>query len=452
MSIKKICGVELGDFRVLDNTLDGACDNVVEKLASLGVKLEKAESAEKDRKHTLVICGEKLTYKDYEIKFGAEKTVVCGGYRSLPAAIEKFFSLIEGEGELTEADDVCGEIEAPEIPYKNRDELIKVITDIYNSDRMLFGEHLAGSMFPNNMLENYKKAVGKYPSMLDFDMLKLREHPKKQWSKTLCELVDFAAKGGVITTMHHWLNPALPEKGFRGNLGTVASWNEVLRDGTALNLSWRKELDRAGEFLKAMNDAGVTIMYRPLHEVNGNWFWFCLGQADGYWIPASDAVAMWKYVYNYYTNVFGAKNIVWEYGPNVANGWIKPAECYYPGPEYCDVVGYDWYTCGNYEIDGEWHTHNTLAALDQPVGIMEFGPNGELRTGDAATQPDVFSCEGYVEIFERMKSEGKKLAFAEVYAGIYGAPSVLGHGEALANYKGIIHLDEMPKVIKDILG
>ena len=83
---------------------------------------------------------------------------------------------------------------------------------------------------------------------------------------------------------------------------------------------------------------------------------------------------------------------------------------------------------------------------------MEWGINGEIRDQKAAGNEDYFTCEDYCKILDRMKSEGKKVAFCEVYSGIYGSVKYVGKGEALYKCGWVVALHEMPELIKKILS
>ena len=398
----------------------------------------------------LVLDGTSLCYEKYEIEVGKDFVRLAGSYASLSALSDIFAHDIKAGKEIKS---VSGSIEKPKMPFADKKELLRFLEYMYKSDKMLFGEHLAGNMNPNEKIEKFYKAVGAHPSMMDFDMLRLKDNTQAAWSKALCEFVEFAEKGGVITTMHHWLNPIDPSLAFRGYLGTLDDWRSLLTDGTPLNLKWREELDRAGEFMRALQDAGVVFMYRPMHEVNGNWFWFCAVQ-EKETIPAEDVINMWKYVYNYYTENYGITNILWEYGPNITNSETCPLPImyYYPGDEYVDVVGLDWYTDGDSaQLDGNGKCYGQLTATGKPFGLMEFGVSGNVRTGDRETQPSVFSCKNYVKMLDELRNEGKKFAFAEVYAGQYGAPEFIGCGEVLRECGYIVFLDEVKTLIERVI-
>lgn len=397
-----------------------------------------------------------LSYADYGVDIAPERVYIWGGWRSLPAAVEHFCTLLQGGADLTAADSFTGRIPLPQIPYRTKEELLTVLRYMQNDRRLLFGQHLAGVLDVVGLIEDYTKAVGQGPSILDFDMCGLRRYPRRIWSRAVAELVEFAASGGVITTMHHWLHPAHPESNsFRGDIGGYEGFEQVLTDGTPSHRVWMEELDRAGDFLTALNEAGVPVMYRPLHEVNCDWFWFCAGQGTHGFLSPDFIRRVWQYVYRYYTEQRGLRQLLWSYGPNVSDGVGMPSvDRYYPGDEWCDVVGFDWYTGGAYEFDGDTpdgRCYDLLIRHGKPFGFMEWGINGLLQAETQEEQEKKFNCAGYVDILRRFFAEGKNLAFAEVYGGSFGAPSWLGNGQALRESGYTVPLAEMPSLIRHIL-
>ena len=58
---------------------------------------------------------------------------------------------------------------------------------------------------------------------------------------------------------------------------------------------------------------------------------------------------MWIYVYEYFEEECGLTNLLWEYSPSTSTH--MDVMYLYPGDEYCDMVGIDWYTNGTFEID-----------------------------------------------------------------------------------------------------
>lgn len=451
-------GVDISEFKICPLSNTERAQKIKENMLNIYLGCELEIEEKETNGNYIILDSSQLDYDEYAIIVKDGNIRIKGSARSLDQAINEFYKIMDnasgGVLELASEGTITGKIDLPQIPYKNKNELLKILEYLQNDDKLLFGQHLAGHMDLNESIVSYTEAVGEGPSIMDIDMLTLREHPKSTWSELICQAVEYASKGGIITTMHHWLNPLHPEEGYRGRLDSLDQWQEVLTRGTDLNNAWHEELDRGAEFLKALDDAGVSVMFRPLHEANGNWFWFCADYGELGTIDSEAMIQMWKYVYNYYTNDWGLDNLLWSYAPNFSNSSTSPLPVtyYYPGDEYCDVVGLDWYTSGEYEIDGSGKSWDNLLDYRKPTALTEWGVGGAMMAETPEEQVNLWNCENYVDTLERMRLEGKSIAFAEVYSGRFGAPSYVGKGEALANYRYIISLEEMPELIKKVLG
>lgn len=456
-----ICGADINDFKLsIAYNHKTASDSIVNLIDEfIGYELPLCEDEMNDDEHYIVINNTCLTYGDYSIRAKDGNLYIDGSYSSVEGAVEELRKIFSASGEtltLQEGGSIKGNINTFDFPYKNKDELLKIFEFLYEDERVLSGQHLAGNTDFNWHMNDYAKAVGEGPSIMDIDFVSLRNMSEGEISRLLCQAVEYAAKGGVITTMHHWLNPAHPEDQSRGTLDSIDDWDEVITKGTALNIEWHKELDIAGEFFAALRDAGVSVVFRPMHEANGNWFWFCGVYPDMGVVDSEQMIDMWKYVYHYYTDDLGLNNLLWSYAPNISHAESGnkavplPMYYYYPGDEYCDIVGMDWYTDGTYELS-RGKSYETLMSYEKPVGITEWGIGGAASAGSQSKQVDVFNCQHYLDILARMAKEGKKIAFVEFYAGKFGCPSYVGNGEALANSSIIVSLEEMPDLIQEIL-
>ncbi|MBQ2264783.1 MAG: glycoside hydrolase, partial [Oscillospiraceae bacterium] len=92
----------------------------------------------------------------------------------------------------------------------------------------------------------------------------------------------------------------------------------------------------AGE-LQKLEDADVPILWRPLHEAEGAWFWW---GAEG---PES-CKALYRLLYDQLTNVYGLDNLIWQW-----TGYTYETSAdWYPGDDVVDMVGYDKYNA----VDG----------------------------------------------------------------------------------------------------
>jgi mannan endo-1,4-beta-mannosidase len=64
---------------------------------------------------------------------------------------------------------------------------------------------------------------------------------------------------------------------FRGSIQshiTDAQFQALLTPGTDIHKHWCAQVDVVAEYLRQLQDAHVPVLWRPLHEINGNWFWW----------------------------------------------------------------------------------------------------------------------------------------------------------------------------------
>jgi mannan endo-1,4-beta-mannosidase len=179
--------------------------------------------------------------------------------------------------------------------------------------------------------------------------------------------IAYWRKGGLVTVSAHLYNPARTGAGGldpknRGLNDKGVDLATLLDPQSETHHRWMTEMDRLGDGLKELDDAGVVVLWRPFHEMNGNWFWW--GDKD-----PETFVKLWRKMFDYFTYTRGLNNLIWVYGPN--HGWN--AADYYPGDRYVDLVGLDAYTDN---VDrAHIHGYADLAALPKPFGFSEFGPH-----------------------------------------------------------------------------
>ena len=80
---------------------------------------------------------------------------------------------------------------------------------------------------------------------------------------------------------------------------------DMTTEGTPLNVKWTTEvLDKIADALTILRDSGVVVLWRPFHEMNGDWFWWCPHNAKTKeWRPNEDLKGIWVQMYNYFTNI-----------------------------------------------------------------------------------------------------------------------------------------------------
>ncbi len=281
------------------------------------------------------------------------------------------------------------------------DELMAYIKEMYaDIDHVIYGQQLGGSSSPDvfaNYLASFRAETGNYPGVIGLDQVSINQGEYTDEEKDIYfdDVLEYVRRGGIITLSIHLTNPRDASAGYRGTLGFEDAWEELLTKGSELNLSLHTYLDDVKDTLQRLEDRGIPVLFRPLHEMNISSFWWCVNQnVDGTKrvLDSSYVIRLWKYYYEFFENECDLDNLIWVYGPNYTNNTSTTSGTQhvmyaYPGDEYVEMVGCDWYTgTDDYrEIDGEGKSFSSLMATGYPAAITEFGPSGDLlpqNTGD----------------------------------------------------------------------
>lgn len=173
--------------------------------------------------------------------------------------------------------------------------------------------------------------------------------------------IQYWKAGGLVTISAHLYNPANPKGGGLRDQGV--DLENLLAEGTETHTRWIQELNLIAAGLQELKDAGVVVLWRPFHEMNGDWFWW--GAKD----PAT-FVKVWRHMFDYFTKVKGLDNLLWVYSPNHG---AKTAD-YYAGEHYVDLVGLDAYT--DFVDTAHIKGYAEVAKIEKPFGFTEYGPHG----------------------------------------------------------------------------
>lgn len=147
--------------------------------------------------------------------------------------------------------------------------------------------------------------------------------------------------GDIIALTWHAVRPTDDEPvtfhdSVQGHL-TDYEWHELLTPGTPLYNRWCQQIDVIAGYLRVLRDAHVPVLFRPYHEMNGNWFWW------GYRPGPNGSAALYRQLYHRFVDVHHLDNLIWVWNVNAPGGAAAPLDDYYPGDKYVDVVTMDIY-------------------------------------------------------------------------------------------------------------
>lgn len=148
---------------------------------------------------------------------------------------------------------------------------------------------------------------------------------------------------GIATVVWHWSVPS--EEGSTdcnfyvesasANY-TTFSISRALEEGTWENEVLMADIAEIAKQLTKLKEADVPILWRPLHEAEGGWFWW---GAEG----SENCKKLYRLLYDQLTNVYGLDNLIWVwtgYAYSTSPDW-------YPGDDVVDIVGYDKYNAAD---------------------------------------------------------------------------------------------------------
>ena len=149
--------------------------------------------------------------------------------------------------------------------------------------------------------------------------------------------------GAVVTLCWHAVRPTHDEPvTFSGNVRgqlTDAEFEDVLTPGTALYDRWCAQVDAIAVHLLQLQEAHIPVLWRPYHEINGDWFWWGGRRGD----EDHGTKQLYRQIYDRLVNLHGLNNLLWVWNPDRPSRADRQFVDYFPGIEYVDVLALDCY-------------------------------------------------------------------------------------------------------------
>jgi mannan endo-1,4-beta-mannosidase len=171
----------------------------------------------------------------------------------------------------------------------------------------------------------------------DIDSIYARDNSVK-------ECIKQWRNGSIIALCWHEVRPTADEPvTFQGSPTSIqgklsdADWDALLTPGSDINKKWCIQVDVIAGYLKQLADARVPVLWRPAHEMNGNWFWW--GARPG----ERGTRQFYRMMYDRLVNVHHLNNLIWVWNcdrPNPPS--LQFVDCF-PGQQYVDVLALDCY-------------------------------------------------------------------------------------------------------------
>lgn len=251
--------------------------------------------------------------------------------------------------------------------------LFSYLRSLYGT-KVLAGQH-AGPEDKLADIQYILDKTGKEPALASFDLIEYSPSRVAHGSNPTGyaeQFLAWAQKGqgrGIISLMWHWNAPtdlidsqAQPWwKGFYTE-GTTFDLAATLadKDGARYQLLL-KDIDAIAEQLQKFQAANVPVLWRPLHEAEGKWFWWGAKGAAAY-------KELWRLLYDRLTNHHQLHNLIWVYG-----GTQSASPEWYPGDAYVDIAGVDLYLDASANMSSDWNGQQQQFGGKKLVALTESG-------------------------------------------------------------------------------
>lgn len=229
---------------------------------------------------------------------------------------------------------------------------------------------------PTRFTGEVKEMTGKTPVVWgsDFGFQFRDKDPHKARSALIDTALAMHEKGHIITLMWHSCfpgdgTPCSADQIWLWQPGLAPeTWDSLVTPGTELHQKWLDQIDEIAMHLKRLQKARVPVLWRPYHEMNGIWFWWCNKRGS------NGFVKLWRLMFDRFVNHHHLDNLLWVWNPNAPRDTPGDEafdyELFFPGIDVVDILAADVY-----HFDYRLSHHEQLLELAQgkPIALGEVG-------------------------------------------------------------------------------
>ena len=284
-------------------------------------------------------------------------------------------------------------------------------------------------------IEGINKVTGKYPAVRGLDLIFCSPNSGYSSMGEITQAKAWAKKGGIVSFSWHWHGPVgknsfysdqtdfrIPDARTDKDLSLVsaADLKTMYQNGEITEKQYKliSDIDVISFHLKNLRDSGIAVLWRPLHEASGGWFWWGATGADDY-------IWLWKLMFNRMTYVHELNNLIWV--------WNAQDKSWYPGDEYVDIVGEDIYAEA-YNYGSQTSKFRSVLEYPDSPKLTALSENGVIMDPDMCVRDNTmwlwFNVWNGDFLFEGMETN-EKYTSDEMLSKAY-------------NSEYVITLDELP--------
>lgn len=259
--------------------------------------------------------------------------------------------------------------------------------DLYDYLNSQFGRRIISGQ-THDYYDSLKKVAAKLPMLRAGDFQHFTQGYPYLWvngightygydgnDQTVNSLINWyksTGKKGIVSMQWHWHDPLgdstsnVSSNTFYTSLTNFDIRRAVIPGTLEYNCVIR-DIDSIATQLKKFQSAGVPVLWRPLHEAGGGWFWW---GAHG----PEPCLALWDILIDRLKNHHQLHNLIWV--------WSSPEADWYPGNDKVDMIGYDSYP-GVYNYTNQKGMFDNLHQITQGNKLIAMTENGPIPDPDA---------------------------------------------------------------------
>lgn len=268
--------------------------------------------------------------------------------------------------------------------------------------------------------------TGHYPAIRFGDFIDYTN--SDSYADDVNKAIEWAQNGGLVGYVWHWEDPMGGGGYYRSEIESAPSEQitnfDITKAVTELDiatipyddlavmckeggispecLAIVSDIDTISYQLQKLQDKGVAVLWRPLHEAGGGWFWWGTDKDSYQWL--------WQLMYNRMTGYHGLNNLIWI--------WNGQHPDWYVGDEYCDMISADIY--------GDQGSSQLGAFLS----LHRISEGKMLALSECGNAPDI----------QRYANEKTMWSFFAIWSGGYVIDQFGGYSEEFISKQQMIDL------------
>ncbi|WP_232301128.1 glycosyl hydrolase [Gilvimarinus agarilyticus] len=290
-----------------------------------------------------------------------------------------------------------------------------------------------------DMRQRVIDVTGKAPAIMGYDFMNYGAQDNVSGLSQTQEAIEHWNNGGIVTFAWHWRDPSGETNSFyvgQSDASKNTRFEIPVKNGELDTQSdafeaIARDVDLIAGELQTLANAGVPVLWRPLHEAAGGWFWWGRERTDG--VPAAYAqTLLWRYLYDRLTRHHGLNNLIWV--------WNGQNAIWYPGDDVVDIVSTDIY-------DGERNTESQIGYYTVTKAYPQQAKMVALSENSNIPDPDQMQADGAWWLWFMVWNDGALDTTDDHSSNFWTGEyyNTDAHKRHVYGHEQVVTLDELPE-------